>query len=341
VVHAVLALGLLSSSVCQEETPVPGRDSGRGAWLARSAGVVLGLAAGQSIGRAAGPGATSKTLRGWRTADALVGGGALALFLAQLSVDTAPEELARGRWSDCREGEGGASNRECALNAVDAAVRSRLVAATPEGRQRAARISDTTLFAAIAFPFAVTQGAGPDRRERDVLVAAETLAVTVLLNEAATRFFDRPRPFVPHRDPLRRDELSQADARDSFYSGHASASFAMAVAAGTMSHFHGYRHEGWIWATGLTLATTTGVLRIVADKHYLTDVAVGAAVGGLAGWLIPRLHRPESGAGPRARPAPGEGAALLSLPFLGSGRKAGLVRAGFAGGPFAEVTWRW
>jgi len=31
----------------------------------------------------------------------------------------------------------------------------------------------------------------------------------------------------------------------------------------------------------------------MSDQHYATDVLTGRAAGGLAGWLIPKLHKPD------------------------------------------------
>jgi membrane-associated phospholipid phosphatase len=39
----------------------------------------------------------------------------------------------------------------------------------------------------------------------------------------------------------------------------------------------------------LTLAATTGVLRIVGDRHYATDVLVGAMIGFTVGYGMPTL----------------------------------------------------
>lgn len=367
--HAFLALGLVFSAlaavarVAGEEAPpaaetaagaepcvcttgcrervsdVPEVDPERGAWLARAAGVALGASLGAGLGREAG--SEAKALRGFRAADAIVGGGALALYLGQRLTDSPPEDLARGRWSDCVLDGKDPRRRVCGLNGVDSAVRSALRSTTVAGRVRAARLSDATVFASIVLPLAVAQAAQPERRERDLLVAAETYGVTVLVNETVKRFFDRPRPFVHACDPVRSGDLCEADAQYSFYSGHTSTAFAMTVAAGTMSRYHGYRNESWVWGTGLTLATATGLLRIRADKHYATDVLVGAAVGSLTGWLVPRLHRPEAGVPLQARVPRPAAPAFLSLPLPGRGGKGGIVRAGFASGPFAEVTWRW
>ena len=53
----------------------------------------------------------------------------------------------------------------------------------------------------------------------------------------------------------------------SFFSGHT----ANAMAS-----------SGWRFQVGIPLATGTGYLRAAANKHYLTDVAVGAGMGFLA-----------------------------------------------------------
>lgn len=40
--------------------------------------------------------------------------------------------------------------------------------------------------------------------------------------------------------------------------------------------------SGWRLSVGIPIAIGTGYFRMAADKHYLTDVIVGAAVGALA-----------------------------------------------------------
>jgi membrane-associated phospholipid phosphatase len=36
---------------------------------------------------------------------------------------------------------------------------------------------------------------------------------------------------------------------------------------------------------------TTATLRMIAEKHYFTDVAAGAILGGACGVVVPLLHR--------------------------------------------------
>jgi membrane-associated phospholipid phosphatase len=38
-------------------------------------------------------------------------------------------------------------------------------------------------------------------------------------------------------------------------------------------------------------------LRVAAGKHYLSDVAVGAAAGSFFGWVFPYMHRQDRKAG--------------------------------------------
>jgi membrane-associated phospholipid phosphatase len=40
---------------------------------------------------------------------------------------------------------------------------------------------------------------------------------------------------------------------------------------------------------GLTLATTVGVLRLMGDRHYASDVLIGGAIGFFSGYALPRL----------------------------------------------------
>jgi membrane-associated phospholipid phosphatase len=42
-------------------------------------------------------------------------------------------------------------------------------------------------------------------------------------------------------------------------------------------------------ATMVTVATATGVLRILGDDHYMTDVIAGGALGFLVGYSLPKL----------------------------------------------------
>jgi membrane-associated phospholipid phosphatase len=71
---------------------------------------------------------------------------------------------------------------------------------------------------------------------------------------------------------------------------------AIAVASGMCASLRGEQNAWAVWATGVPLAVATGYLRIAADKHYASDVLVGATFGALFGAGVPLLlHRPGQG----------------------------------------------
>ena len=49
----------------------------------------------------------------------------------------------------------------------------------------------------------------------------------------------------------------------------------------------GYRWAPLAWGVGGAVAAVTAYLRIAADKHWLTDVIVGAVVGAGIGFAVP------------------------------------------------------
>ncbi len=138
---------------------------------------------------------------------------------------------------------------------------------------------------------------------QQALITAEVLAVTTGLQGVVSSLTSRERPYV-------RDcggELS-ADSRDctvldrnwSFYSGHTSQSFAGAT---VLCMHHAYvplYGGGWgdalACVCALGVATSTALMRVATDVHYVSDVMVGAAMGSAAGLLIPWLLHYRHGA---------------------------------------------
>jgi membrane-associated phospholipid phosphatase len=122
----------------------------------------------------------------------------------------------------------------------------------------------------------------------DVVPVAETVAVSGLLTQVIKVSVGRQRPYAhfgaPATEPTSQDNLS-------FLSGHSVLGFSITASAGLICHWRGYWTEPYVWGAGIALSLSTEYLRIAADKHYLTDVAAGGALGIAAGLTIPRLMR--------------------------------------------------
>ena len=179
-----------------------------------------------------------------------------------------------------------------------------------------------------------------EARRRDVPVLLEATALTLSVNAFVKHLARRSRPQDHFCEEEKIVVPCRPDTRLSFYSGHASAAFVAAVAGGTLADFHHLEHRQWIWATGLTLATATGALRVMSDQHYATDVLTGVAAGSLAGWLIPKIHKPDP-MEPTTRDAAAAPVAAVPV-VLSSGRSTAVVTVGSrGGGPYVGVQWRW
>jgi len=193
-----------------------------------------------------------------------------------------------------------ATCRICGTNALDAGARDRLLWSNPE---RARTISDVLAFGVLpagvlAHSLLAARAGGDSWKEGmvDLLVIAEAATLAGSLGQVVKFAAGRQRPFVHYGNYPEANRAPDPDDNLSFWSGHSSLTFSLAVGAGTVASLRGDRSAPWILAAGLTAATATAWLRIAGDKHYLTDVLTGAAIGSLAGWAIPYyLHRKDDG----------------------------------------------
>ncbi|WP_047862704.1 phosphatase PAP2 family protein [Archangium gephyra] len=182
------------------------------------------------------------------------------------------------------------------LNAVDRWGRG-VAADTLEGRERWDLWSNIGGFGVLPVgvlgaQYLLGSGSGAPLQyyAQDAAIIIETTAVAALVNQVVKFSVGRERPFV-HALPEDQKGLTKhpTDNNLSFYSGHTNMAFALVTAAGTVSELRGYKNRWLIWAVGLPAAASIGLLRMGADRHYLTDVLVGAAAGTVFGVGMPLL----------------------------------------------------
>ncbi len=154
---------------------------------------------------------------------------------------------------------------------------------------------------------------------KDVLVLSEVLALNFLVNNMVKFAVRRPRPLT-YDSTVDASDRNDPDAGLSFYSGHASTTFAMATSYSflfTLKHRRS-RLVIPVWIGTHLLAGTTAVLRVEAGKHFWTDVITGALAGSSVGLLCTYVHHrlasaPTGHYAIRLQPAPLAGGMSLSL----------------------------
>jgi membrane-associated phospholipid phosphatase len=189
--------------------------------------------------------------------------------------------------------------RWCTPPGVDVAARNALVW---RGAERTADILSTVIDAAIpasaaTYLLLTANGAGDVNAGLvDTLLVTEAAAAALLLNQVVKLLVGRKRPHV-----FFKNESGYAESEDnlSFYGGHTSFAFSVTAATVTVAAMRGYAGVGIVAGVGFTLSAAVGYLRIAADQHYLTDILIGSAVGGLIGWAVPRIfHSPSPSSAP-------------------------------------------
>jgi membrane-associated phospholipid phosphatase len=184
----------------------------------------------------------------------------------------------------------------------DDAVRDAILLGSPEARDRAAVVSDDIYYVLATYPLLVdtaivtwaVHGAG-DVAFQMMLINFESYALTGAIALTAEKL-GRVRPMADDcaRDPnYAKNCGSGPNLNASFLSGHTTIAFA---GAGLMCAHHTnlplYGHrvaDIAACATGLAAATTAGVLRVMSDNHYTSDVLLGAGVGLFGGYVWPML----------------------------------------------------
>lgn len=151
------------------------------------------------------------------------------------------------------------------------------------------------------------------------MVNLESYAFTSFVSAALQNLIAREKPFV--RNCVNGDCEGEAINR-SMPSGHAAFAF---TGAGLVCNHHKYQslygdptYDRAACATGIVLASADGLVRIMADHHYATDVIAGTAIGLFSGFVLPRLlhySRPVARPAAKRQGAPSLTDRISVLPF--------------------------
>lgn len=181
----------------------------------------------------------------------------------------------------------------------DDAVRKALRVRSPAALQTVWAFSDAVDVALVVLVFGVDSLAvpilrgSPDVALQLALMDAEAYAFSSVVTIALYDSVGRARPsYVDcQHDPS--FVGCQTSPTASFPSGHTNEAF---TAAGLSCANHQFMplYGGKLWdalacARDVLLATTDGVLRVVGDRHYATDVLTGGAIGFAFGYGMPTL----------------------------------------------------
>ncbi|HKO47257.1 MAG TPA: phosphatase PAP2 family protein [Polyangiaceae bacterium] len=170
----------------------------------------------------------------------------------------------------------------------------------PGSRDAARTISDWTAISAMSWAIAIDSLVVPlARGSRELsgqmlLMDAEAFAFSTLITTLIFKTVARARPsYIECERNSRYDPLCKLHPMGSFPSGHTNTAF---TAAGLSCAHHQHvplygdpLADALACAGTVTLAATTGALRVVGDRHYATDVLVGAMIGFAVGYGMPTL----------------------------------------------------
>jgi membrane-associated phospholipid phosphatase len=218
----------------------------------------------------------------------------------------------------------------------DEGIRSGLRLDTFPERESARIAADALMWVDMAFPVVLDAllvvGLGDwnwDAAFQMGLISVEAYVISLVVWRVTALLARRQRPLDTACELG--DTSPHCDSRlatQSFFSNHTTNAFTGAALTclhhSSMPIFGDVGWDGTACVSATLLATTVGLLRVMSDHEYLTDVLTGAAVGWLSGFVLPWLLHYQGGARPELR-AP---LAVIPAPMLGH-ETYGLQAAGW------------
>jgi membrane-associated phospholipid phosphatase len=136
---------------------------------------------------------------------------------------------------------------------------------------------------------AASEGAGL----RAAVIVGESAAVSAAMVQSVKFFVARKRPFVRYGNGETSGayEVNDRDSHVSYPSGHTALATSLGVSMAMTATLEESPAAPWLWGAAAVMSVSTATLRMIAEKHYFTDVATGAAIGAACGVVFPVLHK--------------------------------------------------
>jgi hypothetical protein len=253
------------------------------------------------------------------------------LGLLVVAAELLPTATTRPNWTD--------------VNALDGAAHDGLRLNLADQRESARIAGDVLMWVDLGIPYVIDAlffaGIGDGSWDTSLqmgLISLEANIISLVVWRVTSLLARRERPVThdclspsiadPSRNPSAA-ECSNTQPTQSFFSNTAVNAFTGAALTclhhTTMSVFGDEGADATMCVGALTVASVAGLLRVMSNLEYLTDVVTGAVVGLLSGWLLPWLLHYQGGARPELRPA----IAAIPVPMIGAGDTVGLDVVGW------------
>jgi membrane-associated phospholipid phosphatase len=261
----------------------------------------------------------------WRRVHVVEGLNVVALTFASIEIDNQWTPKRHPSWT------GGIL--------FDDAVRNALRGRTATTQQRASDLSDYLYRGGVLAPYVVdvflttlSIHQNADVALQMLLINLQSLGITGVASLATEHAVGRARPYTRDCGPdgTVRDAAGRVmnvcggdGDNTSFFSGHSSATATMAGLT-CVHHQHLPLYGGGVadlapCVVMIGASLTTGVARVVADKHYASDVIVGWGVGALSGYVLPSVMHYGFGHGKALGQIDVGGAHMLPVPQANAG----------------------
>lgn len=224
---------------------------------------------------------------------------------------------------------------------IDDDVRNAIRASDPDVRESWAFASDPLTIGTQAVPVVIDavliplafDGGNFDVAWQMTMMNLEAMAAVGVFNRVGHRIIKRARPpTLACEQDDDADPFCGSGTAASFPSGHASGAF-LGAGMSCAHHVHLPLYGGgwpdYVFGCILPvgLASSSSVFRLIADRHYFSDVVVGAAAGFAGGFGLPTLlHYGYGGDAHEAGDGPSR---LMILPAVGAGQLGVSVGSAF------------